>query len=302
VHILTKIFVVLVSLLAIFMVPLVVVSTLNQEHWRAEALGGQTQLRVARNALSQQHAQALAASALLNEEMAVYSQREKAQLAQIESLNTAVMDAETDLLATRSQLASREATERAIAQSLETSASLSQLLIGSLDSLRSRTLVAERNAVESDEHLAQAVAQLQSAQDVTKVLREENQSLKQDKQLATEKLDKFARLGSLDDRADQARSEGISPDRFLMSTVLNVWRDDSGLDDSTLVEINAGSRDGVREGWIMTVGDGGGAFIGRLRIISVDLNRSTGLLELEDPARGMAEPGNHAYALEGDEG
>ena len=37
-HILTKIFIVLVTLLAIFMVPLVVVSATNQEHWKSEAM------------------------------------------------------------------------------------------------------------------------------------------------------------------------------------------------------------------------------------------------------------------------
>jgi hypothetical protein len=49
VHILTKIFVVLVSLLAIFMVPLVVVSTMNQEHWRRDALDMQTQVSAAQS-------------------------------------------------------------------------------------------------------------------------------------------------------------------------------------------------------------------------------------------------------------
>jgi hypothetical protein len=294
VHILTKIFVVLVSLLAIFMVPLVVVSTLNQEHWRGEALDQKTQLRTARNDLSQHRQQAQGQVAMLNEELAIYSQREQSQIQQIESLAMSMTQTEAQLLETRSQLASREAMQLALAQSLSTSNGLSKMLIGDLDNLRTRTVTAESQRVKMDERLAQAEVQLQSAADVSKVLREENASLKQEQQRATEALDKFAaRFGSLDG-SNETQDEGIAPDRNLTSTVLNVLRG-----DSTLIEIDAGSRDGVQEGWILTIGDGG-TFIGRLRIISVDLNRSTGLLELEDPARGLAEAGHHAYALEGE--
>lgn len=293
-HILTKIFVVLVSLLAIFMVPLVVVSTLNQEHWRGEALDQKTQLRTARNDLSQHRQQAQGQVAMLNEELAIYSQREQSQIQQIESLAMSMTQTEAQLLETRSQLASREAMQLALAQSLSTSNGLSKMLIGDLDNLRTRTVTAESQRVKMDERLAQAEVQLQSAADVSKVLREENASLKQEQQRATEALDKFAaRFGSLDG-SNETQDEGIAPDRNLTSTVLNVLRG-----DSTLIEIDAGSRDGVQEGWILTIGDGG-TFIGRLRIISVDLNRSTGLLELEDPARGLAEAGHHAYALEGE--
>ncbi len=293
-HILTKIFVVLVSLLAIFMVPLVVVSTLNQEHWRAEALDHQTQLRTARNDLSQHRQQAQGQVAVLNEELAIYSQREQAQISQMESLAMAMTQTEAQLLESRSQLASKEAMQLAMAQSLSTSSGLSKLLLSDLEGLRSRTVLAESQRVEIDERLAEAEAQLQVAADVRKVLQEENESLRQVQQRSSEELAQFeANFGSIDG-SDRALDEGIAPDRNLTSTVLDVSRG-----ENTLVEIDAGSRDGVQEGWILTIGDGG-TFIGRLRIIQVDLNRSTGLLTHEDPARGLAQAGHRAYALEGE--
>ena len=70
------------------------------------------------------------------------------------------------------------------------------------------------------------------------------------------------------------------------------------VNDRTMIEIDAGSREGVQEGWLLTVGNGG-TFIGRLRIIDVDLNRSTGILSLEQESRGLAKPGHKAYAMAG---
>ena len=69
-------------------------------------------------------------------------------------------------------------------------------------------------------------------------------------------------------------------------------------DDRVLVEIDAGSRDGVQAGWILTIGDAG-TFIGKLRIIDVDINRSTGILSLEHAERGTVQIGHRAYALMG---
>ena len=69
--------------------------------------------------------------------------------------------------------------------------------------------------------------------------------------------------------------------------------------EQTLAEINAGSRDGVQEGWIMTIGRSGN-FLGNLRIIAVDINNATGIVELEDPnGRGRVEAGDRVYARRG---
>jgi cell shape-determining protein MreC len=82
----------------------------------------------------------------------------------------------------------------------------------------------------------------------------------------------------------------------LAATIINVHR--SG--NVPLAEINAGSRDGVKTGWVMTIGEGS-AFIGNLRITEVDLNRSVGVIELEDAnARGEVKAGQRAIARSGE--
>ena len=96
--------------------------------------------------------------------------------------------------------------------------------------------------------------------------------------------------------ASAGAATGYQPaDRNLSSTVLNVRRSE----DSTLAEINVGSRDGVQEGWVLTIADGS-RFIGNLRVIEVDLNRSTGVVELEDQqTRGAVRAGQRAIARKG---
>jgi len=88
--------------------------------------------------------------------------------------------------------------------------------------------------------------------------------------------------------------EGIAPDRTLVATVLAVSRNEN----EVLAEINVGSRDGVKEGWIMAVGDGS-SFFGRLQVAEVDINRSIGRISLESAERGLVVAGSKAYATKG---
>jgi hypothetical protein len=67
-----------------------------------------------------------------------------------------------------------------------------------------------------------------------------------------------------------------------------------------LAEINAGSRDGIKAGWVLTIGDGA-TFVANLRITQVDVNRSVGVIELEDTAaRGEVKAGQRAIARAGE--
>ena len=78
----------------------------------------------------------------------------------------------------------------------------------------------------------------------------------------------------------------------LDATVVDVRRGQ----DQTLAVINAGSRDGIEEEWVMNISRGG-SFIATLRIIRVDINRATGVLELQDiQNRGEVQPGDRVTA------
>ena len=101
-----------------------------------------------------------------------------------------------------------------------------------------------------------------------------------------------ARFGVLEDD-DLSIDEGIAPDRDLQATILDISRSD----DRVLVEIDAGSRDGVVAGSSPSAATAPSS--ASLRIIDVDINRSTGILSLESASRGKIEIGHRAYALMG---
>jgi hypothetical protein len=108
-----------------------------------------------------------------------------------------------------------------------------------------------------------------------------------------EKYDAFvAKYGDLDVVA--VVESGIAPNKTLTGTVLQVSR----ADDKVLVEINLGSRDGVQDGWVMTVGEDG-TFLGRLLVHQVDINRSVGEVTLEDASRGAVVVGSTVYSVKG---
>jgi hypothetical protein len=86
----------------------------------------------------------------------------------------------------------------------------------------------------------------------------------------------------------------ITPDKTLTANIIRVERSN----DQVLVEIDAGSRDGVKKDWAMSIGNKG-QFIANLRIINVDINRSTGIVSLEDKSRGLVEVGQTAFAYAG---
>ncbi len=84
-------------------------------------------------------------------------------------------------------------------------------------------------------------------------------------------------------------------DRGFATAVVRVRRSAS----RTFAELDAGSRDGLKEGDVLTVGRGS-RFVCKLRLTTVDPNGSVGVATLEDPLQGRGvEVGDRAYARRG---
>ncbi|MDG2424833.1 MAG: hypothetical protein P8M22_12755 [Phycisphaerales bacterium] len=293
-HILTKVFIVLITLLAIFLVPLVVVSAKNQVAWKTKALQTETDRESARQQLVQARSAHQDEIARLTSEASSYSQQLATKDAQLTSIQEVRRSMEDDLLASRSSAANQGAMNRSLSKSLQASTDLTQGLVGRVGELRTRALTAEERRVELDEALRDLNSRLETAVAAQRSLQEEISKLKDEKDNAKSRIAAYvARFGALEDQAADT-DEGLAPDRTLDATILDVRR----VGDRTLAEIDAGSRDGVQAGWVMTIGDNG-IFIGRLRITHVDINRSTGVVTLEDPTRGLVETGQRAYSLLG---
>ncbi|MCH2154067.1 MAG: hypothetical protein MK089_12070 [Phycisphaerales bacterium] len=293
-HVLTKIFIVLVTLLAILMVPLVVVSAKNQEYWKTQALDFEHSHRLASSQLQDERQLHQGEQARLNQELQDYSQRLAQLQSSVAECEKLRLDIESQLLTANLSLSEHGATNRTMLKSLQTNSDLNRVLVEDVQKLRSLAIACEREKVEVDEALRERTSERDVALAAKRKLQEELKEMRDQQANAMHRISEYvARFGVLED-GGLSLDEGLAPDRNLQATILDVSRSD----DRSLVEIDAGSRDGVQEGWILTIGEGG-TFLGKLRIIDVDINRSTGILTLESKDRGMVQIGNRAYALMG---
>ncbi|MAC20194.1 MAG: hypothetical protein CMJ23_11060 [Phycisphaerae bacterium] len=296
VHLLTKLFIVLVCLLAVMITPLVAVNAVNESSNKAKL----AEMTSKRNALTE----ALKASDQIrmstDQSYAVKTKELEMRIAETQKdYDSAIADStrlQGELSDSRSGQEDIRARIGMMAQTQDAQRQLSETLVTELRDLRQRAVSAEREAVDLEEELGIVRSRLEIAQAARRALQEEVQQLNDERDSAMDTIARYvAYIGELPS-ARAGATAGYQPaDRNLSSTIINVRRSE----DSTLAEINAGSRDGIQEGWVLTIADGS-RFVGNLRIIEVDINRSTGVIELEDQdSRGAVRSGQRAIARKG---
>lgn len=294
-HVLTKIFIVLVSILALMMVPLVVVYAHNENSFKSRFNEAEAKTNTALESMKAAEARAGAEQSRLQ----LMIDDLRAQNTKLQNEKTA---ADVTVNQLTSQLAAAQSTQAGIVgditqirTAVEAGQQLTQSLVEEIRELRANAVAIERQRVELDEELADTRSQLEVAEQARRALQEELARIKDDHAKALTQLSAYvAKHGDLDIRAGALKDRAIRPDINLTATVIRVERS-SG---QVLAEIDAGSRDGVKENWSMTIGNGG-EFIANLRIINVDINRSTGIVTLENKERGFVQVGFTAHSVAG---
>ncbi len=293
VHILTKIFIVLVSLLAIAMVPLVATYTTNENSYRAKFRAADDQQRVAMIRAGEAETALFAQRVQMQNEIDARDGTIGALRSDQATTRSTIESMQAQIGRLESQLSQSNANLQALSSASEVNSSLKERFVTENYTLRENIIDAERMIMEMEDLLEDARLESQGAIRAERKAQEERHDMEEQLDSLQSKLTAYvSKFGELE--AVVAVETGIAPDRALSSTVLTVSRDS----DDVLVEINAGSRDGVQDGWIMTVGNDG-TFLGRLQIEQVDINRSIGRVTLEDPNRGLVVPGSSAYAVKG---
>ena len=287
VHVLTKIFIVLVSMLAVLLVPLVVVYAHNENSFKVQYQQERAAAATANLLLRQEETAFSSALANKTIELNALSQSGDELKRDVGRLEREVSDLKRDLVLKEKLWASVDARLAVIASSGKAGQELNESLITELQMLRQDALQDAKRVVQLDEGLRDVQSQLEVAVAARRAMREELQQLRQELTQAVNNAATYEQK--------YGRLEGGPPPpavHDLDATVVNVRRGA----DQTLAEINAGSRDGIEEGWIMMVARGGN-FLANLRIIAVDINRSTGVIELEDASkRGEVQPGDRVLA------
>lgn len=295
-HLLTKLFVVLVSLLAVMITPLVAVNAVNEQSFKDRWVAAEQKRNAAIEQLDgeQQARMAEAAAA------AVQTKELELRIAQIQKdYDSSIAEArrlQGELADARAGQEDIRARISMMAQTQQAQQQLGETLVEELRGLRTRAVDAERQAVDLEQELGVIRSQLEVANAARRALQEEVQQLNDERDQAMDTIARYvAYIGELPSARAGAATGYRPADRNLSASIVNVRRSE----DATLAEINAGSRDGVQEGWVLTIADGS-RFVGNLRIIEVDVNRATGVIELEDAdARGTVRAGQRAIARKG---
>lgn len=298
-HILTKILVVLVALLVVALVPLAAVSSTNQITFKQRVADVESQYkaeqansRAAQDAYNASVGAQQARIAALEKQIATAEQ-------QASSERAARAEFEKQVEGMRIQIAELQGQVTAFAANSGLQTKLIETLRADVDNSRSQYISSEKQRVELQDAIARMQGDLESETAAKRQLQEQLQKVTEEKDRASADVARYAALhGSMAPSAGAAGDATlpVPADRSLSATVVSVKREP----DATLAEINVGSRDGVREGWVLMLADGNN-FVGNLRVIKVDLNRSVGVVELEDIAnRGEVKAGQRALARKGE--
>jgi len=152
--------------------------------------------------------------------------------------------------------------------------------------------------IDVEQKYGKTESDLRMAQEALGDLREQVASLSSSKAKSDQVVQAYtARFGPAEQEQQASAPMPVAEvaDRNISAKIINVRRTDGGV----YAEIDAGSRDGVKVGWVMTIGDGA-RFIGKLQITSVDVNKAVGTVELEDAAgRGAVRTGQKVTIRKG---
>lgn len=299
-HVLTKIFIVLVSLLAVALVPLVAVNARNEASFKGQLEDARTKAAAAQAALASSESARQAAEANWNAQTQALEAKVTAMSKEVATRTAEVTRLQGEISAAKALQASINSNLEMLSQTGKANSEMTSKLIGELADLRSRVVAAEKQRAELEEALATSESQREVADAARRALQEEVQRLSEANQQATETVQRYvATAGALPSARAGATSGDdsvrVPADRDLACSIVGV----SNASGTRLAEINAGSRDGIREGWLLTIADNG-RFIANLRVTTVDVNRATGIIELEDAGRGSVEVGQKAIARKGE--
>lgn len=295
-HILTKVFVVLVSLLAVALVPLAAVQANNQAGLKQQVKDKESLVSAARMELDTERALRAKSendTALQIKDLDAERSRLQSDLAQS---NLRARGLESDIAKSTIRLTSLEQTIAITAESDRAKTALTTTLSEELDSQRTMVVDCERIRIDLEQKLGKTDSDLRVAQEALSDLKEQVAALSNEKSKADQVVREFTAKFGLSD-ADAAAPGALAPvaDRNLSAQIIDVQRSD----DIVYAEIDAGSRDGVKDGWVMTISDGS-RFIGKLRVTKTDVNKSVGTVELEDvEGRGPVQAGQRASVRKG---
>jgi len=297
VHILSKVFVVLVALLSVALVPLVVTQSANQATYKAQAESAKSELASVNASLQTAQSAAARLETDLQVRIKELEGERSAMQSELADKVARVRTLETEVANAQVAQAKFQAGLDLLSSSDKEKVELVKKLTDQLTDARTKEVQARSELVAAEGELASLNSKYENAVQARRDLEEEVQKLMEAKSQADARGSApsapsapSAALGAA------GETERVAADRNLVARIIDVRR----TQEAIYAEIDAGSSSGVRQGWTLMVGDGS-TFVGDLRIIRVDVNRAVGIVELEDASgRGEVRAGQRAVARKGE--
>ncbi|MEM1212308.1 MAG: hypothetical protein AAGI68_08405 [Planctomycetota bacterium] len=287
-NILTKAFVVLVTVLSILLVALVIPFVAQQTTTETELTDLKTQLA--------------AANRQLNADAKEKSEKLDLKDAQLQQLQTAQTERDNKLIELTGTLNLRSDEKKKLEQDLAKAEANNQVLTRVFDAQAARIktladnlLSAQKTQIEQNTQIADLTANNAKKEQDLAVLRLQVQKLQEDQTATLAVVDTLqgkldAATQALGGEAAASALPPVAPD--IRGQVTRVQ---SPLDNLTLVEINVGKRDGVATDMVFRVHRGDN-FLGELTILTVERGLAVGQLSL---VQGDVKPGDSISAGSG---
>ncbi len=294
-HILTKVFVVLVSLLAVAIVPLAAVQASSQAALKQQIKDRDLLVSTKESQLSTATLLRVKVEEDLQSQITVLDSERNQLQTELAQQALRLRSLETEIAQSKVQLAGLNETVRVSIDTDRAKAALIKTINEELIAERTRASDCEQARLAVESKLGKTESDLRVAKESLAESTEQVASLTNERVKADQVVQTYsARFGSIDEAVASSSAATIPADRNLTAHLINVRR----TGERVYGEIDAGSRDGVKVGWLMTIGDD--SYVGKLRITSVDVNRAVGTIESEDAAnRGEATVGQRVTIRKG---
>lgn len=280
---LTKIFVVIVTVLALLIPPLLVANVKSANAYKTRYMEVDQQLAAARNTAKLREADL----DKLRRDTADQVQELNEQIAELETRNAEaraqLRQKEVTLVETTNQLNDVRARLGDLSSALDTQSKIIDDLKGEVASRRDQTLELERKNIELNDELQDTQTQLATAIQQIRQYREQISELTEANQKLAEKVEQ-ARAGGQVAQATATQQPQVS--MAMEQPVRGIITDVITQDSEMLAAVNIGSNDNVSEGMEFIIYEDG-QFKGNLTITKVDMNSAAGVVTL---ARGEIRP------------
>lgn len=284
---LTKAFVVLVSVLSVVLVALVTAYVAAQDDLRAELNQQRQQLEARDATIAQQQARLNNLEQQHSEQLNNLRNERNALVNEVDRLEGQVSEAESALSEEKARIAELEASVARLSAAGTQNAGLLEQLNDELQRRREEAVVRQRQIIESTDRIAELESEVSAYTREVRRQREQMAAMQEDRRELEERWDRVPesiRVQITDDPTGETVAQAPHP---IMGQITAVR--ESG--DELLVQVNVGDRDGVLENLPFMVYRGD-EFIGMLMIEQVDTNASVGRMTL---IQGQVEAGDRIY-------